>query len=292
MDHSPLLDTVWKLLHERIPGDVPTLIEVPEGGTLRELVAAIGGRAGRSRSLVSDGVADPSLTEYAGLALLEPFGADIGADLLELRAWSHWSHWIGCAEVASPKALDALDALDAPDGTRLFVVLADREDPAAGGLPEGASWAEKLRIVTGWEPMPQPAVDWSAVEAALGTALPSDYKETADLFGAGSFDWYLDLLVPGAKGGLDLVTWAEHDAKHGRTGLLRFGTSEREIDFAWQTGATDPDAWPVVVRHDFRTWERHDYGFGEFVLRMLTDPQLGFPTSRLTAHTFLSFDMS
>lgn len=33
-------------------------------------------------------------------------------------------------------------------------------------------------------PRPASAVDWSAVESELGTALPSDYKEFVDWFGA------------------------------------------------------------------------------------------------------------
>jgi hypothetical protein len=79
-------------------------------------------------------------------------------------------------------------------------VIAHREDPAASGFPQGASWAEKLSIVTGWEPIPKPRVDWPAIEADLGTRLPSDYKEIVDLFGAGSFDEYFELAVPGGPG--------------------------------------------------------------------------------------------
>ncbi|MFG2627930.1 hypothetical protein [Streptomyces sp. NPDC048473] len=286
MDHSKLLATVWQMLDARSPSDAPSIIDVPDGTTLQELVAAIGGRAGRFRNIASGGFTAPSLAERTGLPLVEPFGEKV----LEMRGWAYWSHWIGCGQVASP------------EGSRLVVVVAGREDPAAGGLPEDASWTEKLRILTGWEPIPQPAVDWSAAEAALGTALPRDYKETVDLFGVGSFDWYLDLLVPGIVG-MDLVKWAESDVEHAAAlwhpyvahpaphGLLRWGTSEQEIDFVWQTGAADPDDWPVLVRHDFHSWERFDCGFGEFVLRMLTDVQFGFPTSGIAAHSFVSFDL-
>ncbi|MET8102284.1 hypothetical protein ABZV29_38555 [Streptomyces sp. NPDC005236] len=117
------------------------------------------------------------------MPLVEPFGEE----LLEMRGWAYWSYWIGCGEVACP------------EGTRSVIVVANREDPAATGFPEGVSWVEKLRIIVGWEPMTQPLVDWHATEAALGTSLRSDYKEIVDLFGSGGFDEDLDLLVPGGS---------------------------------------------------------------------------------------------
>lgn len=86
--------------------------------------------------------------------------------------------------------------VSSPHGARAVAVIAHREDPAFAGFPERASWAEKLRIVPGWEPIPGPRVDWPTIEAHLGTRLPSDYKEIVDLFGAGSFDEYFGLAVP------------------------------------------------------------------------------------------------
>ncbi|GAA3368815.1 hypothetical protein GCM10020367_08690 [Streptomyces sannanensis] len=201
MEHSELLSAVWKMLDWSSRRDAPTTFDAPDGTGLQELVAEISRRVGRHRNLVAGGFTDPSLTERTGLPLVEPFGEE----LLEMRGWAYRSHWIGCGRVASP------------EGGRTVVVVGHREDPAAVGFPEGASWAEKLRILTGWEPGPRPAVDWSAAEAALGTALPSDYKEIVDLFGEGSFDEYVDLLVPGAVG-MDLVKWVENDVKH-TTGL-------------------------------------------------------------------------
>ncbi|MEU9015419.1 hypothetical protein AB0D12_38080 [Streptomyces sp. NPDC048479] len=73
-------------------------------------------------------------------------------------------------------------------------------------------------------------VDWPATESALGTSLPSDFKE---------------------------------------------------IDFVRQTRAADPDDRPVLVQHDFGDGERFVCGVGEFILRMLTDVQFGFPTSHV-----------
>lgn len=47
---------------------------------------------------------------------------------------------------------------------------------------------------------PSSATGWAVAESALGTALASGYEGTVDLFGADSFDGYVDLLVPGALG--------------------------------------------------------------------------------------------
>ncbi|WP_406451041.1 hypothetical protein OG782_14720 [Streptomyces sp. NBC_00876] len=62
--------------------------------------------------------------------------------------------------------------------------------------------------------------------------------------------------------------------------------SEQEIGFVWQTGAAGPDDWPVLVQYDFGDWERFDCGMGEFILRMLTDVQYGFPTSHQAVHYY------
>lgn len=51
-------------------------------------------------------------------------------------------------------------------------------------------------------------------------------------------------------------------------------------------GAADPDDWPVLVQHDFSDWEQFDCGVGEFILRMLTDLQFGYPTSHMAVHHF------
>ncbi|MFG2661721.1 hypothetical protein [Streptomyces sp. NPDC048425] len=46
--------------------------------------------------------------------------------------------------------------------------------------------------------------DWDAAEAALGTALPTDYKELITTYAGGFVDGYLLLLEPGcANDGYD-----------------------------------------------------------------------------------------
>ncbi|WP_326733589.1 hypothetical protein [Streptomyces sp. NBC_01022] len=288
MVEPAFINTVWKHLRDAFgPPPAPrpaVLLDVPDGTDFRELVDEISGRAGSPRTLIDDGRRIEPVDARTGQPLVEPFSEE----LLELCAWAYWNDWIGCARVVRAGREQAV------------VVVAHRDDPAAGGVPEDASWAEKLRLLTGWEPLPRNPVDWQAVEQALGTRLPGDYKAIVDLFGPGSFDTYLELLVPGVRG-LDLVDWASSDQVRAAGlwrphpihpepgGLLRWGVSEQELDFVWRTGAPDPDDWPVLVRTDFDTWETYECGAGEFIVRLLTDVRLPYPTGRIAAHCFLDY---
>ncbi|MEV6594128.1 hypothetical protein [Streptomyces acidicola] len=239
---------------------------------LHELVAEIGRWAGQHRNLAAGGFVDPSLTERTGLPLAESFGA---GKLLEMRGWGYRNRWVGCGLVASP------------NGPRAVAAITHREDPAAAGFPQGASWAEKLRIVTGWDPIPKPRMDWPAIEADLGTRLPSDYKEVVDLFGAGSFDEYFELAVPGGPGA-GRNPWKRYGPDLASGGLVPWGWSE-ELGLMWSTGATDPDEWTVVTQSEGDDEQQFDCGAGEFILRMLTDVQLGYPMSHASGHFFVSY---
>ncbi|TXS39916.1 hypothetical protein [Streptomyces sp. OR43] len=288
MVEPAFVNTVWQhLRHVLGPAPAPrppVILDVPEGTDFQALVDEISGRAGSPRTLIDDGRRVEPVNARTGLPLVEPFAEE----LLEMRAWPYWNDWIGCARVIRAGREQAV------------VVVADRADPAAEGLPEGASWTEKLRLLTGWEPLPRTPVDWPAAEQALGTRLPGDYKEIVDLFGVGSFDMYVELLIPGVRG-MDLVQsagtdgayvhdlWRPHARFPEPGGLLRWGSSEQEIVFVWQTGAPDPDDWPVLVRPDFDAWERYDCGMGEFLVRLLTDAELGYPTSRIAGHCYLDY---
>lgn len=200
-----MVAAIWKIIDSSVESGPPVILEAPEGTSLTELLAEVGRRAGRPRNLAADGFTDPSLTERTGLPLVEPFGDE----LLEMRGWAYGSHWIGCGRVVTSRRERTVVVIAKREDPAVSVT-GKREDPAVTGFPEGASWAEKLRILTDWDPVPQPAVNWPAVEADLATSLPSDYKEIVDLFGPGGFDEYVDLLVPGALG-MDLVGWAKSD---------------------------------------------------------------------------------
>ncbi|MFE6904418.1 hypothetical protein ACFVFJ_47890 [Streptomyces sp. NPDC057717] len=273
MGTNAFVDSVWRLITGDPPNlDEPVILEAPQGTDLQELVAEFGQWAGQHRNLVAGGFVDPSLIERTGLPLAEPFGT---GTLLEMRGWAYRNRWVGCGLVASP------------DGPRSVVVIAHREDPAAAGFPDGASWAEKLRIVTGWEPIPGPRVDWPAIEADLGTRLPNDYKEVVDLFGAGSFDEYFELAVPGGIG-TSRNPWKPYLPDLASDGLLPWGWSEYELGLFWWTDAADPDEWTVVTQSEGDDDKRFDCGAGEFILRMLMDVRLGYPMSHASGHFFVS----
>ncbi|WP_089008586.1 SMI1/KNR4 family protein [Micromonospora viridifaciens] len=58
------------------------------------------------------------------------------------------------------------------------------------------TWIDRIVEVTGWHHEPEGDAGWEQVEAELGVALPSDFKELCRRFVPGSFYAYLDLLRP------------------------------------------------------------------------------------------------
>ncbi|MFF9344897.1 hypothetical protein ACF1CG_34720 [Streptomyces sp. NPDC014773] len=265
-----------------MPSDAEDLAElervaadVIDGASLPVRAWVVGGTAAG----VPDG---PPVGGQGGL----PIGGEGG--LLELRGWALAEHWFGYGVTATA------------DGPRRIVILARR----AFTPPPGVGWVALLRETTGWTEPDRCSVDWAATETALGTALPGDYKNIVDAFGRGSFDEYLDLLVPGALG-TDLVSWGQNMARYADLyrpypvhpapgGVLTWGISEQELTFHWLTGPADPDDWPVLVQYVGGEWQRFDCGTGEFVLRLLTDrtPPFGFPPSAGPfPHWFASWEL-
>ncbi|HWG84171.1 MAG TPA: SMI1/KNR4 family protein [Deinococcales bacterium] len=127
---------------------------------------------------------------------------------------------------------------------------------------------ELLALVpAGAAPLVLPPSWWSAVEAALGTALPGDYKALVarygDRFGRG-FHVYSPFA---GAGGRNLNEAADDASRVVREraarsdarmqsfpyrlypecdGLLLWGSEDSGLLLFWLTGG-DPDAWPVVV---------------------------------------------
>ena len=155
--------------HVCVPSDAEDLAElervaadVVDGPGLPVRAWVVGGTAAG----VLDG---PPVGGDGGL----PIGGEGG--LLELRGWVLAEHWFGYGVTATA------------DGPCRVAFLARR----AFTRPPGVGWVELLREVTEWTEPDRRGVDWAATEAALGTALPGDYKDIVDAFGAGSFDEYL-----------------------------------------------------------------------------------------------------
>lgn len=257
-----------------------------DGAALPALLEELSGWYGEPRALVRGGRADPAVTERCGLPLLAPLGQNV----IEMQAWAAGGRWIGCGTTRGG------------DGVRPVVVITERAAPSLDGLPDDASWADRVVAVTGWEADGAYAVDWAAAEARLGTALPSDYKRLAELFGRGAFDGFLQLYLPGDRH-RDIVGHSEWLARwaevHGNRlwqphwpypapgGLLKWADSEQADSFFWLTEGPDPDGWPVLAYEDDGTAYRFDGSTAEFVHRLLTDPRQPLSTARhFRAHWF------
>jgi hypothetical protein len=246
----------------------------------------LSGRYGQPRDLVTTGGhADPTVTERTGAPLLAPFGDQV----VEMRAWAYADRWIGCGAVRSGGA---------GGDVRPVLVVTERVTPQPDGLPETASWVDRVLAITGWARERVDVVDWTAVETRLATALPGDYKELVERFGYGAFDGYLRLLLPdGPPGSLHIVEfnefWARSAGADGSGpwepyrrypapgGLLQWASTEQRTSFFWLTEGDDPDRWPILVTEDdYTAWHRFDGSTAEFVHRMLTDPLHPHSTAR------------
>lgn len=131
------------------------------------------------------------------------------------------------------------------------------------------------------------ATDWRAVEARLGTSLPSDYKRLVDTYGLGSFGNFFHVFCPyaGPTKGLDLeyqherTTWAlDYLAEHGRTlphpsaDLLSCGRSDNGDVTYWITAGTDdPEQWRIRLGESRgHLWEEFNGGLGEWLEAVLS----------------------
>ncbi|MGW6152105.1 hypothetical protein ACWFRM_03100 [Streptomyces sp. NPDC055144] len=122
-------------------------------------------------------------------------------------------------------------------------------------------------------------MDWAVLEAALGTALPSDFRSLADAYPVLVVDDFLMVSspTPGAE-----ASWASEDEiledlyEMGDTqgyvpfpqpgGLISWAASYSGDSFYWKTSPADPDAWPVVVRTDNADWIEFPVGAVEFLV--------------------------
>lgn len=124
-------------------------------------------------------------------------------------------------------------------------------------------------------------VDWAALEAVLGTALPSDFRALAEAYPVLVIDDFLSVSVP--RPGTEAL-WASESRKDeilqdlyemGDTegyvpfpqpgGLISWGDSNSGDILYWRTSPADPDAWPVVVRTDNADWIEFPVGVVEFL---------------------------
>ncbi|MFI1987697.1 SMI1/KNR4 family protein [Actinoplanes sp. NPDC020271] len=106
------------------------------------------------------------------------------------------------------------------------------------------------------------AFDWNSVENELGRTLPDDYKELAEVYGAGLFDRYVLVHVPDeSRDHVDLSKAVqegrerlEYFAAKGETlpyrpdELLQVASTDNGDSIYWAApGGRDPDNWTIVV---------------------------------------------
>ncbi|MER7444883.1 hypothetical protein [Micromonospora avicenniae] len=139
-----------------------------------------------------------------------------------------------------------------------------------------------LPSMTHWRAPARRGVDWAALGADLGTALPSDYRSLAEAYPPLVIDDFLTVSIPrpGAE-----AAWAsgvrysseilqdlyEMDDTEGYVpypepgGLVCWANSDSGDAFYWRTSYPDPDAWPVVVRGANGDWSEFPVGAVEFL---------------------------
>lgn len=107
----------------------------------------------------------------------------------------------------------------------------------------------------------RPTGDWSAVEAALGTALPADFKAFIGVYGSGEINCTLEINNPFHVEGDEPGEWWQGAAGRYQDfvplpypvfpepgGLLPFGWLGDINTLNWLT-VGPPDRWPVVYFH-------------------------------------------
>ncbi|MFF1486266.1 SMI1/KNR4 family protein [Streptomyces sp. NPDC058319] len=141
-----------------------------------------------------------------------------------------------------------------------------------------------LPAMTRWRVSGRREVDWAALEAALGVALPSDFRSFSEAYPALVIDDFLmvSLPVPGEE-----ALWAsgrteddilqdlyemgdteEYVPYPGPGGLVSWAESNSGDAFYWKTSPADPEKWPVVIRTDNGEWFEFPVGAVEFLARV------------------------
>ncbi|MFC9897730.1 SMI1/KNR4 family protein [Nocardia sp. NPDC127579] len=175
-----------------------------------------------------------------------------------------------------------LDGQDAEG--RLVVAVAQRTIPEPVEPPEELSWVQRLVAITDGPSSPVPQPDWAAVEARLGTPLPTDYKQLVEAFGcAGRFNGFFDVFDTGELiwhteyyAGDDLMPGEEYPAFPARGGLIPWSKNEHEQTYFWITEGSDPGRWPVYAVDSLDEGTRFDCTATEFLYRQMTDPHHPF----------------
>ncbi|WP_372350967.1 SMI1/KNR4 family protein [Streptomyces sp. KL116D] len=124
--------------------------------------------------------------------------------------------------------------------------------------------------MTRWRVPGGRGVDWGALEAGLGTPLPSDFRSLAEAYPVLVIGDFLTVSLPrpggeeswAAEAGDDEILQDLYEMEDMEDyvpypqpgGLIAWAESSSGDVFYWRTIPADPDAWTVVVRTDNADW--------------------------------------
>ncbi|GAA1254156.1 hypothetical protein GCM10009665_50980 [Kitasatospora nipponensis] len=129
------------------------------------------------------------------------------------------------------------------------------------------------------------AVDWDRAAEQWGGALPADYREFIDHYGAGSVNnlFHLALPLAGAAEPLGPLTFARlvedayyllEPAQDGEPAANLGGRIPWALDICgcqafWENSDPDPERWTVLVLDRHGVWTPYPCGMADFVLGSL-----------------------
>lgn len=153
-----------------------------------------------------------------------------------------------------------------------------------------ASGLDRLKELSPPPPSGGAQPDWQAAEEAVGSALPTDYKQLVKAYGPGSFDDFIWILQPMHDNRhLDLVHQRDiqldalrtlraggeeipFDVDAGEEELLPWAiTDNGDVVYWLRRPGQSPDEWPVAINaaRDPR-WEQYDGSATEFLADVLS----------------------
>ncbi|WP_329028388.1 MULTISPECIES: SMI1/KNR4 family protein [unclassified Streptomyces] len=129
-------------------------------------------------------------------------------------------------------------------------------------------------------------VDFAAVSSALGSDLPTDFKELARHYPTLEFDGFLRVPLPrpgaetafadGIRRELEILRDLQDDdmaegyeAHPAPNGLIPWSESLSGDVFYWRVAGSDPDSWPVVVSGRNDDWWEFPGGAVAFLVGLI-----------------------
>jgi hypothetical protein len=161
------------------------------------------------------------------------------------------------------------------------------EPPTAMAEPHNA--VDELRSLIPAAPPPTRAFDWSAVDGRMERALPVDYNDLVDAFGAVTVGPATVIVPDGSATGFfaELKRLGNRVAADRAAGGGPIGTVHPETDgliqwarlsgggrVCWVPVSYDPEEWPVIVLDDdLRFAAVHHMSASRFLLELATHPE-------------------